>query len=146
MPVVHGAIRDRYCRNSGVVGPDESAATGIGSRRIAFVQLTDVARRRCAHNLLHPATLAVIDKGGVDRCTAKRGHGARHAIIHIVGCRISVETGGIRQGEPGCHCCRSCTAGKLKSETAGHPPFSSRERHRDRHFVALLVVRQTWEK
>lgn len=45
VPIVHSAVRgDR--RDPGVIGPDEPTATGVGSCRIAFIELTDVARRR----------------------------------------------------------------------------------------------------
>lgn len=83
MPVVHGAARHRHDSNASVAGLDEPGATGIRSRCIALVQFTDVPRRGRPDDLLHPSPIAVIDKGGVDRCAAKRGHGARQAIVDV---------------------------------------------------------------
>lgn len=82
MPVVHGAARDRDCGHARVTGPDEPAATGGAPRRVAFIELADVARRRPI-DLLDPTALAVIDEGGIDRGRAKRHHRTRHAIVDV---------------------------------------------------------------
>lgn len=85
VPIVRDPVRGDRGHPSGT-RPDEPAATRRGSSRIAFIQLTDVPRRRGPHDLLHPLTITVIDEGGVDRGRAERGHRTRQAIIDVKGC------------------------------------------------------------
>lgn len=82
MPIVHGAVRgDR--RNPSVVGPDNAAATGIGSRRLAFIEFADVPYRRGSHHLLHPSAIAVIDERTGGGRPGIGGHDAAQAIVDV---------------------------------------------------------------
>ena len=82
VPIVHGAVRGH--RGDAIIArPNEPAATRRGSSCIAFIQFADVAGRGGPDDLLHPPPIAVIDEGGRDGRTAKRGHGARQAIVDV---------------------------------------------------------------